>query len=73
VSRLPFMNRSFAPSFQHFHKDVERYLTSEGKREKNEHGQTVYRGYQAAKHSHPWSRNFVHGIGSGIMTTICWS
>ena len=42
------MNKSFAPSFQHFHKDVERYLTSEGKREKNEHGQTVYRGYPAA-------------------------
>lgn len=42
------MNRSFAPSFQHFHKDVERYLESEGKREKNEHGQMVYRGYPAA-------------------------
>jgi hypothetical protein len=42
------MNRSFAPTFQHFHKDIERYLKSEGKCEKNEHGQTVYRGYQAA-------------------------
>ena len=42
------MTRSFAPSFQHFQKDVERYLKSEGKCEKNEHGQTVYRGYQAA-------------------------
>ena len=42
------MNRSFAPSFQHFHRDIERYLESEGKVEKNEHGQTVYRGYQAA-------------------------
>jgi hypothetical protein len=42
------MNSSFAPSFQHFQKDIERYLTGEGKREKNEHGQTVYRGYQAA-------------------------
>ena len=42
------MNKSFTPSFQHFHKDVERYLESEGKREKNEHGQTVYRGYPAA-------------------------
>ena len=42
------MNRAFTPSFQHFQKDVERYLESQGKREKNEHGQTVYRGYQAA-------------------------
>ena len=42
------MNTSFAPSFQHFHKDIERYLTIEGKREKNEHGQTVFRGYPAA-------------------------
>jgi len=42
------MNRSFAPSFQHFHEDVERYLKSEGKCEKHAIGQTVYRGYQAA-------------------------
>ena len=42
------MSRPFTPSFQHFHKDVEHYLKSEGKWEKNEHGQTVYRGYQAA-------------------------
>jgi hypothetical protein len=42
------MNKPFTPSFQHFHKDVERYLKSEGKCEKNEHGQVVYRGYQAA-------------------------
>ena len=42
------MNRPFTPSFQHFHKDVERYLESEGKCTRNEHGQTVYRGYQAA-------------------------
>ena len=42
------MTRSFTPSFQDFHKDVERYLESDGKCEKNEHGQTVYRGYQAA-------------------------
>jgi hypothetical protein len=42
------MERSFTPSFQHFHKDVERYLESEGKCERNEHGQTVYRGYPAA-------------------------
>jgi len=42
------MNRSFSPSFQNFHKDIERYLKSEGKCEKNERGQTVYRGYPAA-------------------------
>jgi len=42
------MNQSFAPSFQHFQKDVERCLKSAGKCEKNEHGQTVYHGYQAA-------------------------
>jgi hypothetical protein len=42
------MSKSFSPSFQHFQKDIERYLKSEGKSEKNEHGQTVYRGYQAA-------------------------
>jgi hypothetical protein len=36
------------PSFQHFQNDVERRLRIEGKYEKNEHGQTVYRGYQAA-------------------------
>src|SRR6476659_416682 len=42
------MSKSFTPSFQHFHKDVERYLESEGKCEKNERGQLVYRGYQAA-------------------------
>ena len=47
-ARSPFMNRSFMPSFQHFHQDVEDYLKSEGKCEKNEHGQTVYRGYQPA-------------------------
>ena len=39
---------SFTPSFQHFQKDIERLLKSEGKCEKNERGQTVYRGYQAA-------------------------
>jgi len=42
------MIKSFAPSFRHFQKDIERYLESEGKCEKNEHGQMVYRGYQAA-------------------------
>jgi hypothetical protein len=36
------------PSFQHFQNDIERRLRLEGKCEKNEHGQTVYRGYQAA-------------------------
>jgi hypothetical protein len=42
------MNKSFAPSFQHFQKDIERQLKSEGKCEKNEYGQSVFRGYQAA-------------------------
>jgi hypothetical protein len=42
------MNEAFTPSFQHFQKDIERYLKSEGKCERNEHGQTVYRGYQTA-------------------------
>ena len=42
------MNKAFTPSFQHFQKDIERYLRSAGKCERNEHGQTVYRGYQAA-------------------------
>ena len=41
------MSRSFAPSFQHFQKDIERCLKSKGQVEKNELGQTVYRGYQA--------------------------
>jgi hypothetical protein len=38
----------FAPSFQHFQEDIERLLKHEGKVEQNEHGQTVFRGYQAA-------------------------
>jgi len=38
----------FTPSFRHFQKDIERYLESEGKRERNEHGQSVYRGYEPA-------------------------
>lgn len=42
------MRPTFTPSFQHFQKDIERYLTSEGKRETNEHGQTVFRGYPEA-------------------------
>jgi hypothetical protein len=37
------------PSFQHFQKDIERYLRNLGKAEKNEHGQTVYRGYDSAQ------------------------
>ena len=48
LSRSLFMNRPFTPSFQNFQKDIEHYLKSEGKCEKNEHGQTVYRGYPAA-------------------------
>ncbi len=42
------MSPPFAPSFQDFQKDIERYLKSAGKAEKNEHGQIVYRGYDAA-------------------------
>ena len=42
------MERAFAPSFQHFQKDIERYLRHEGKVEKNERGQTVFRGYPPA-------------------------
>jgi hypothetical protein len=42
------MDKVFTPSFQHFQQDIERRLKSDGKCEKNEHGQTVYRGYQAA-------------------------
>jgi len=36
------------PSFKEFQRDIERYLESQGKREKNEHGQMVYHGYPAA-------------------------
>ena len=42
------MTKAFTPSFQHFQKDIERYLENDGTRERNEHGQTVYRGYQGA-------------------------
>ena len=42
------MSRSFAPTFQHFQNDIERCLKSKGQVEKNEFGQTVYRGYPAA-------------------------
>ena len=41
------MSTSFAPSFQDFQKDIERLLKSKGQVEKNEHGQTVFRGYPA--------------------------
>jgi len=44
----PSMNKSFAPSFRNFQQDIERQLKSEGKCEKNEHGQMVFRGYQTA-------------------------
>jgi hypothetical protein len=42
------MTRPFSPSFRDFQKDIERGLRSEGKCETNEHGQTVFHGYQAA-------------------------
>ena len=42
------MDEAFTPSFKHFQKDIERYLESAGKCERNEHGQMVYRGYPAA-------------------------
>ena len=42
------MKKLFTPSFQNFQKDVERSLESEGKCEKNDRGQLVYRGYQDA-------------------------
>ena len=41
------MSTSFAPSFQDLQKDIERLLKSKGQVEKNEHGQTVFRGYPA--------------------------
>ena len=37
-----------APSFKHFQNDIERRLKLQGKCEKNEHGQLVFRGYPAA-------------------------
>lgn len=42
------MSPSFRPSFQHFQRDIERRLKSEGRCEKNEHGQTVFHGYETA-------------------------
>lgn len=41
------MGTSFAPSFQDLQKDIEGLLKSKGQVEKNEHGQTVFRGYPA--------------------------
>ncbi len=43
------MTPDFVPTFQHFQNDIERYLKSIGKAEKNEHGQTVFRGYEEAQ------------------------
>jgi len=42
------MSTSFVPSFQDLQKDIERLLKSRGQVEKNERGQTVFRGYPAA-------------------------
>lgn len=42
------MTKPFTPSLQNFQKDIERYLKSQGKCEKNEHGQIVFRGYPDA-------------------------
>jgi hypothetical protein len=42
------MNKPFTPTFQNFQKDIECHLKSEGKCDKNEHGQTVYHGYQTS-------------------------
>ena len=42
------VNSPFAPSFQDLQKDIERLQKSKGQVEKNEHGQTVVRGYPAA-------------------------
>jgi len=42
------VNPSFEPTFRDFQKDIERYLEGAGMTEKNEHGQTVYRGYYKA-------------------------
>ena len=39
---------AFTPSFDHLQKDIEHFLKSEGKCEKNEHGQWVFRGYPDA-------------------------
>jgi hypothetical protein len=39
---------AFVPTFRDFQRDVEHQLKHEGKCTKNERGQTVYRGYEAA-------------------------
>ena len=41
------MSTSFTPSFQDLQKDIERLLKSKGQVERNERGQTVFRGYPA--------------------------
>jgi hypothetical protein len=41
------MSTPFTPSFQDFQKDIERLLKSKGQVERNELGQTVFRGYPA--------------------------
>jgi hypothetical protein len=78
------MNPPFAPTFQDFQKDTERHLERAGMTEKNEHGQTVYRGYYKAlsqmfrlyiekEPSLHWLRSFAVGIGNGTTATISWS
>lgn len=42
------MSKPFSPGFKNLRKDTERCLQCEGKREKNDHGQTVFRGYPEA-------------------------
>lgn len=43
------MNPSFTPTFGNFQRDVEQYLRNAGKVGRNEHGQTVFHGYEAAR------------------------
>lgn len=40
--------KEFEPSYKDFHKDIERYLTSIGKREKQKDGMIVFHGYDDA-------------------------
>jgi|LakMenEpi03Aug12_release.lakeMendotaPanAssembly.Ray.scaffolds.fasta_scaffold685831_1 hypothetical protein len=40
--------KDFQPSYRGFHKDIEQYLTSIGKREKQKDGMVVFRGYDDA-------------------------
>ena len=42
------MADTFVPTFRDFQRDIENRLKHEGKCERNERGQTVYRGYEAA-------------------------